>query len=161
MEYRDLYDINRNLTGEKILKDEPIPENKYIMMVVIFIRNGKNEFLIQKRSKEKGGLWATTGGHPKSGEDSLQCIITEVKEELGIDIKKPILFKKASGKNTLCDLYFLNKNININDIHLQKEEVNEVRWATIEEIEKLMQEKKFNKGHFMMFNDLLKYLKNT
>jgi len=158
MEYRDLYDINRNLTGEKILKDEPIPESKYIMMVVIFIKNNKNEFLIQKRSKEKGGLWATTGGHPKSGEDSLQGIITEVKEELGIDIQNPFLFKKASGKNTFCDLYFLNLNIEISNIIIQKEEVDEVKWASIDEIEKMFQEKNFNKGHYMMFKDCLEYL---
>lgn len=37
MEYRDLYDTNRVLTGEKISKNEKIPENKFILMVVIFI----------------------------------------------------------------------------------------------------------------------------
>ena len=30
MEYRDLYDLNRNLTGEKILKGEEIPDNRAI-----------------------------------------------------------------------------------------------------------------------------------
>ena len=100
MEYRDLYDNNRILTGEKILKNDKIPENKFILMVVIFIQNNKNEFLIQKRTIDKGGLWATTGGHPKSGDSSIEGIITEVKEELGISINKPILFKQASGKNS-------------------------------------------------------------
>lgn len=44
MEKRDLYDINRNLIGISILKNEPIPENTYIMMVVIFIQNDNDEF---------------------------------------------------------------------------------------------------------------------
>ena len=48
MEYRDLYNSDRILTGEKILKGEQIPENNYIMMVVIFIENNNHEFLIQK-----------------------------------------------------------------------------------------------------------------
>lgn len=158
MEYRDLYDNKRKKTDEKILKNAPIPENKYIMMVVIFIENDKNEFLIQKRCSEKGGKWATTGGHPKSGENSLDGILTEVKEELGIDIKNPILFKQASGKNTHCDLYYLKKNINIKELNIQEEEVDEVKWASIEEINDLMRNEKFNKGHYMMFKDCLEYL---
>ena len=76
MEKRDLYDINRNLTGETIYKGEPIPPNKYIVVVLSIIQNSKNEFLIQKRSLEKDGLYGSTGGHPKSGESSLEGIIT-------------------------------------------------------------------------------------
>ena len=81
MEYRDLYDKTRTLTSEKILSTEEIPQNRLILVVVIFIENSKGDFLIQKRSKKKDGLWATTGGHPKSGESSLNGIITEVKEK--------------------------------------------------------------------------------
>lgn len=59
MEKRDLYDINRNLTGETIYKGEPIPQNKYIVVVLCIIQNSKNEFLIQKRSLEKDGLYGS------------------------------------------------------------------------------------------------------
>lgn len=158
MEKRDLYNIERQLIGKSIYKTDEIPENTYILMVVIFIQNNKNEFLIQKRSSDKGGLWATTGGHPKSGETSLQGIITEVKEELNIDIDNPILFKQASGKNTLCDLYFLKKDIDINEITFQKEEVDGVKWASLEEIEALFKTGLFNKGHYMMFKDCLEFI---
>lgn len=158
MEKRDLYDINRNLIGKTVEKGQKIPNNTYIMMVVIFIQNDNNEFLIQKRSTDKGGKWATTGGHPKSGETSLQGVITEVKEELGIEINNPILFKQANGKDTICDLYYIKKNINIEDITLQREEVDNVKWASINEINDLMNNNEFNKGHYMMFNDCLKFL---
>ncbi|MBQ2407943.1 MAG: NUDIX domain-containing protein, partial [Bacilli bacterium] len=146
MEYRDLYDLNRNLTGEKILKGEEIPNNRAILMVVIFIENSKGQFLMQKRSKEKGGLWATTGGHPKTGESSLEGIITECNEELGIKINNPILFKKASGKQSFCDLYYLKEDINIDDIIIQKEEVDEVKWLSEDEIKELYNKGLFNKG---------------
>lgn len=158
MEKRDLYDINRNLIVKTVEKGQKIPNNTYIMMVVIFIQNDNNEFLIQKRSTDKGGKWATTGGHPKSGETSLQGVITEVKEELGIEINNPILFKQANGKDTICDLYYIKKNINIEDITLQREEVDNVKWASINEINDLMNNNEFNKGHYMMFNDCLKFL---
>ena len=49
MEKRDLYDINRNLTGETIFKDEKTPKDRYILVVLVFIQNSKGDFLIQKR----------------------------------------------------------------------------------------------------------------
>lgn len=158
MEFRDLYDENRNLTEDKISKNDPIPSDRFILMVVIFIQNNNDEFLIQKRVIEKGGKWATTGGHPKSGETSLQGILTEVKEELGIEIKNPLLFKQAGGKNTFCDLYYLKQDIDIQNITIQKEEVDDIKWASIDEIEKLLKNDEFNKGHYMMLQDCLEFL---
>lgn len=158
MEYRDLYDLNRNLTGEKILKGEEIPDNRAILMVVIFIENSKGQFLMQKRSSLKGGLWATTGGHPKTGETSLEGVLTECSEELGIEITNPTLFKQAAGKKAFCDLYYLKQDIDTSDIILQEEEVDEVKWLSIEEIELLNNTGQFNKGHYMMFKDCLEFL---
>ena len=61
MEKRDLYDADRNLTGETIFKGEKIPENKYILVVLSFIENSDGKFLIQKRSVQKNGKFASTG----------------------------------------------------------------------------------------------------
>lgn len=158
METRDLYDVHRNLIGKTIKKVDKIPNNTYIMMVVIFIQNNNNDFLIQKRSLDKGGKRATTGGHPKSGESSLQGIITEVEEELGIKINNPTLFKQANGKNTICDLYYIKDDIDISKVTIQKEEVETIKWASINEINNLMNNGEFNKGHYMMFKNCLEFL---
>ena len=77
MEYRDLYDENKNLTGEKILKGDDVPKGRYYITVAVFIENSKNEFLLQ--INKKYNMWTTTGGHPKSGESSLEGIVIEVK----------------------------------------------------------------------------------
>lgn len=158
MEKRDLYNNKRELLNQTIFKDEEIPENCYILMVVAFIQNSKGQFLIQKRSEAKGGEWAFTGGHPKSGETSIEGIKTEINEELGLTIENPILFKSAKGKNTFCDLYYIKQDIDINNIILQKEEVSDVRYATIQDIDKLFNDGLFKKGHYMMFKDCLDYL---
>ena len=71
IEKRDLYDINRVLTGKTIFKGDSIPDNNYIVVVLVFIQNSDGKFLIQKRSKIKNGKYATNGGHPKSGENSI------------------------------------------------------------------------------------------
>lgn len=158
MEKRDLYDQNKKLTGLTIFKDEEIKEGYYILMVVAFIQNSEGKFLIQKRSESKGGEWAFTGGHPKAGESSLEGIKTEVKEELGIEIDNPILFKEASGKNTFCDLYYIKQDVDLNEVAVQEEEVSEVKFASIEEIDNLFDNGLFKKGHYMMFKDCLEYL---
>ena len=99
IEKRDLYDKNRNLTGETIYKGEEIPEGKYINVVLVFIQNSEGKFLIQKRSEIKNGKYATTGGHPKSGETSIQGIITEVKEEIGVDVNPQDLVLYYEGRS--------------------------------------------------------------
>ena len=37
MELRDLYDANRNLTGEIIGKNQPVPQGRYYITVMVFI----------------------------------------------------------------------------------------------------------------------------
>ena len=122
MEKRDLYDINRVLTGETIYKGEKIPKNRYITVVISFMQNSKGEFLIQKRSDEKDGRYGSTGGHPKSGETSLEGMITEIKEEIGLKIKpselKLIFSDRQDSKQVFFDIYYLKKDFNISDLTL-------------------------------------------
>lgn len=160
MEKRDLYDKNRALIGKTILKDEQIPENTYCLMVMIFMENVDGRFLIQKRSKSKGGKWATTGGHPKAGEDSIQGLLTEVKEELNLDISKENiqLLKTKIGHGFICDLYYVKMNINLNDIICQEEEVTDVKLSTIDEIKEMINDGTFHKGHGQTFIKVLEIL---
>lgn len=161
MELRDLYDKDRKLTGEKIYKGQNIPQGRYYITVVIFIQNSKNEFLLQKRSKKKDGKWATTGGHPVSGQTSEEGIITEVKEELDIDIvsENIKLFKTIKTKDDFVDIYYLKEDVDITKIKIQKEEVSDIKWATIEEIKKLIKSEAFSTSHAEFFQFCLDYLK--
>lgn len=167
MEYqekRDLYDINRKLTGKTISKGEPIPDGNYIIVVLIFIQNNDGKFLIQKRSKIKNGKFATTGGHPKTGENSIQGIITEVKEEIGLDLKEKDLQLYYAGRSdkerVFWDDYYIKMDVpNIENLVLQKEEVESVCWLSIDEIKNLMKEDKFFKNHYEEFEILSKWLK--
>lgn len=161
MEKRDLYDENKILTGETIYKGQEVPKGRYYITVVVFIQNDKNEFLIQKRVAKKDGKWATTGGHPVSGETSKQGIITEIKEELSINVieNNLILFKTIKTEDDFVDIYYLKENINIDKIKIQKDEVEDVKWASKEEIEKLIENGQFSESHTEFFRDCLKFLK--
>ena len=162
MELRDLYDENKIPTWRTFVKGEQVPEGYYYLIVKIFIQNDKNEFLIQKRVERKGGRWSITGGHPKAGETSLEGIITETEEELGINVRneKLELFKTVKHNDQFFDLYFLKKDIDIKDINIQEEEVENVKWATLEEIEDMHKNEKFHEGDYILFEKCLEYLKN-
>lgn len=166
MEKRDLYDKNKNLTGKRIFKNFPIPNGYYILVVLIFIQNSDGKFLIQKRSKIKNGKYATTGGHPKSGQTSLEGAITEVQEEIGLDISNQDIKLFFSGKSdkekVFCDDYYINMDIpNIENLNLQKSEVSSICWLSIDEIKKLMHEGKFFASHYDDFEILLDWLENN
>ena len=160
MEYRDLYDKDRNLTGKTIAKGEEIPNGYYIRVVVCFMENSEGKFLMQKRSELKDGKWGTTGGHPKSGEDSLTGMYTEILEELGLDINKEELKLVTTEQDNkiICDIYYLKKDINLNEIVMQESEVADVKYLTLEEIEDLYENGEFKKSHYYMFHDFQKSL---
>ena len=165
MEKRDLYDANRNLTGETIFKGEKIPDGRYIVVVLVFIQNSDGKFLIQKRSKIKNGKFATTGGHPKSGESSIQGIISEVREEIGIELKEKDIQLYYTGRSdddrVFWDDYYIKLDVpNIEELKLQEEEVESLHWFTTDEIKELMKEDKFFKNHYEEFEILLEWLKN-
>lgn len=165
MEKRDLYDEKRNLTGETILKGEKIPEGKYIVVVLVFIQNSDGKFLIQKRSEKKNGKYATTGGHPKTGESSIEGIITEVKEEIGLDINPNELQLYFSGKSenerVFWDDYYIKMDVpNIKSLKLQEDEVSSVEWFSKKEIFDLMKQDKFFKNHFEEFEELISWLES-
>lgn len=162
-ELRDLYDINGNLTGKTYYKGNTIPNGYYPMVVMVVIRNSKGEFLMQKRSKQKGGDWGVTGGHPKSGEAPLEGIITEVKEELGLDFSNEnfILYDYGCDGKDCYKMYFINKDIDIKDIKIQEEELSEVKWFSIDELKHMVETKELNENQISCFVKVCEFLKQN
>ncbi len=162
MEKRDLYDGNRRMTGELIEKGQKVPKGKYYITVVVWIQNSKGEFLIQKTASSKSHMWATTGGHPKAGESSLDGIITEIREELGLEVPKDKLrlFKTIKTDDDFVDVYYLNMDIDIREIIVQKDEVEKVKWASVKKIKRLIKMGLFLPSHIEFFQWCLDYLTN-
>ena len=127
MEKRDLYNIEKINTRKTIFKEERPPENFYTLVVLALIQNSKNEILVQKRSKQKGGEFGLTSGHPKSGETSLSGIITEIKEELGVEAKpqelKLMYSERDDVNRCFYDLYYLKKDYDENERNFKKKKL--------------------------------------
>lgn len=166
MELLDIYDNEGNKTGKVIKRGDKsvqLTENEHIAVAVIFIENSKGEFLMQKTSQEKGGLFSSTGGHIDSGETPLSTIKREVEEELGINVDNEpieeygfILYDKP-----LRYMFYLNKDIDINDIKVQDEEVEYVKYMTKEEILNLIDNKQITESHGIIFNKILELKSNS
>ena len=159
-ELRDLYDINSNKTNKTYYKGDVIPNGYYPMVVMVVIRNIKGEFLMQKRSLAKGGNWGVTGGHPKSGQTPLEGIITEVQEELGLDFshEKFIQFDAGCDKKDCYKMYLVNKDINMEDITIQKEELSEVKWFSMDELKDMAIKGELTENQIACFEKVCRYL---
>lgn len=160
MELLDVYDSNGNVTGRKIIRGDKtavLDENEHIAVAVIFIENDNGEFLIQKTSKEKGGEFSSTGGHVDSGETPLMSIKREVKEELGVNVDNEEIeeYGFMLFDMPLRYLFYLKKNIPINKITIQKEEVDYVEYMSISKINELIENNQMLKSHGIMFNELM------
>ena len=135
-------------TGKVATRDECHQKGLWHRAVYAFIIDKKRNVLLQKRSANKKmwpNMWdVTVGGHVDSNEFGRQALIREVKEELGIDIKDEdikylIGSTSINKKENIIDkhyneCYLITKEIDIEKIDLQEEEVSEVKFFTKKEI---------------------------
>lgn len=162
-ELRDLYDINSVRTGKTYYKGDSIPEGYYPMVVMAVIRNSKGEFLMQKRVESKGGDWGVTGGHPKAGETPIEGILTEVKEELGLDFSKDdfTLYDSGCDGKDCYKMYLVNKDIDLNDIIIEEEELTEVRWFSMDELDNMVSTGELNPDQIACFKKVCKFIEKN
>ncbi len=108
------------------------------------------EVLLQKRSFIKdsfpGCLDISSAGHIPAGSDYKESAIRELQEELGIVAKQDELIlcgqrrfwleKNFHGKdffdNQISNIYILNRNMEVDEFIIQKEEIDLVRWVEYE-----------------------------
>ena len=145
MELVDLYDGQKELTNETVDK-KAVPDGKFRLSVHVWITNDKGELLVQQRlatAHKFPNMWAVTGGSVKAGETSLDGVLRELSEELGINASKEEMKFIASYRRIkdYVDVWVLNKNINIDDIVMQEDEVQDVKWVTLEEFENMLNNK--------------------
>lgn len=163
MELRDLYNKNKEKTNETIYATEEIPENRYILVVLVLIQNPQGKILVQKRTKQKGGEYALTSGHAKSGETPLQGIVSEIKEELGLTVLPEelslIYSERNDEKKSFYDLFYLQNGYDISKMNLQKEEVEEVKWLSEDEVRALCSNNNFKTSHIEAFEIIMNKIK--
>ena len=148
MEFWDIYDVNRNKTG-RTMERGPVPEGDYHLVVHVCIFNSKGKMLIQQRQSYKEGwpnLWdISVGGSAVHGDSSQKAAEREVKEELGliIDLSNVRPHFTNNFDRGFDDFYLVEQEVNLEELVLQEEEVQAVKWATKEEILELLSREEF------------------
>ena len=162
MELLDVYNSKGEITGKIVprgSKDEAFGPDEHIAVAIIYIENSKGEFLIQKTSKEKGGIYSSTGGHIDHGETPYETIVRETKEEIGLDISN----ENVISLGHICVdfpvrfIFYLKKDVNIDDLVLDKTEVESMHYMTKEDLRKVIDEGKMHKGLIFVLEEVLKY----
>ena len=145
----DIYDINKKKTGKTAERGVyQFKGGEYHIVVAGIIINAKKEILISKRApyKKFGLMWEFPGGSILAGETSIDGIIREIREELGIKFsKKEAIFFKEIRKDKLTpdfkELWIFRREINEKEITFPDGEAIEYKWVTIKEFIKMYNQK--------------------
>ncbi len=152
MERFDVYDKNRVPKGYTYPRGTKLKEDEYRTVIHICIFNQNGEMLIQQRADCKK-LWPnawdiTAGGNVTAGESSSESASRELYEELGLDVDFSNIRPHftINFENGFDDYYFLTMNPNLDSLTLQEDEVQNVKWASKEDIKEL-----FDDGEFLPY----------
>lgn len=150
----DLYNENRELLGKDHVRGEQLPAGCYHLVVLVWIRNSKGEYLISQRSANRPTyplMWECTGGSVVKGEDSLSAAIREVKEEIGVELTPEnghVLFTKTreiiEGKvyRDIVDVWLFEYDGAVDLANATTDEVAQAMWMDREQIRELFEQKK-------------------
>lgn len=149
MERWDLYTENRELTQKEHIRGNKIPENCFHLVVHVWIKNAKGEYLISQRAADRPTfplLWECVGGSVLKGENSLQGAVREVKEEVGIDLEsangKLIFSKTRKPFSDILDVWLFQYDGDVCLKNATTNEVKQVIWMDRKQIEELFEQKK-------------------
>ena len=138
MEYNDIYDKNRNLTGRVHRRGTAWRRGEFGLVVCVWVYDGHGSILLTRRAPGKtyAGTWENSGGAVKAGEDSLTAIQRELWEETGIRAE-PDAFEflnTSRDRNCFYDHYCLHWQGSVEDIVLLPGETDGVQWASFDQI---------------------------
>lgn len=149
MEIWDTYDKNRIRTEERMFRGDSFKDGHYHLIVHVCIFSTEGKMLIQRRQPFKEGWpgrWdLTVGGSAVSGENSREAAERELFEELGIlysleHLRPHLTINFDKGFD---DYYLLEQDIQLSSLKLQKDEVQDAKWAELPEIIELIRKDEF------------------
>lgn len=155
-ELLDIWDASGKPTGQVIEKSIAHQKGLFHPTVHVWFYTSTPSLLLQKRGANKEtfpNLWdVSVAGHVSSGESILDGALREIKEEIGLQLKSDDLLLIDVRKNInqfsngIIDCEFQHVFLSelktgVKDLVIQKEEVDDVRLFSFEEMEICMQQK--------------------
>jgi len=143
-EFWDVYDAERKYTGRVHTRGEPLPPGDYHLVVHVWVLNSRGEFFTTLRSPEKDylpNMWEACGGSATAGEDSLTAALREFREETGITLRPECgerVIAYCRHESDFVDVWLFRQDMDVNDFMPRPGETVQARWATPEEILRMM-----------------------
>lgn len=144
MEQWDILDEFKESTGKTWVRGNEMMKGDFHQVVHIWIMNKEGQFLIQQRQPWKKGwpsMWdCAAAGAVLLGETSEMGAIRETKEELGeeLDMEQAEMIFTIKFSRGFDDHWLVKQEIDMQQLHLQYEEVADAKWATKDEILELV-----------------------
>ena len=145
MEWNDVYDRDRKLTGRIHKRGTPWGPGEYGMVVCVWVHDGRGNILLTRRAPGQSfaGTWENSGGAAQAGESSRQAIVRELFEETGIraNAEDFEFLSTTWDRNMFYDHYCLQARVSLDQIRLLPGETDAVRWATFAQIHEMIETK--------------------
>jgi 8-oxo-dGTP diphosphatase len=143
LELWDVLDGDGRRKGRVMVRGDEIQPGDYHLVVHVWIKNDRGEYLIQKRAdtvEQWPGVWATTGGSVIAGEDSLSGAVREVKEELGLALDSSTLRRlmRHARRTALVDVWLAEVATEDTSGSYPGPEVSEIMWASKRQIKDMI-----------------------
>lgn len=150
----DIYNVNRERTGEVLPRDTRLKKGQYMLYVLAVLEDEYGKILATKRSLNKkwgAGAWEVPGGSAKAGEDSTTAVVREVLEETGLDVsgcKSKLIYSYVnedteSGDNYFVDIYHFKGCFDKSRIRVKSDEIIDYKFLDSHDIKQLKEEDGF------------------
>lgn len=165
MEYWDIYDVNKQVTGRKMKRNDwHMQPGDYHLTVLALVCDETGRILITQRKADKEWAalkWEIPGGGVRAGETSQQAVLREVAEETGLHFtadQAQLIHtyrsdSPAEQNNYFVDIYRFQAPFTEKDVTIQADEVESFKLATPDEIRALGAQDDFL--HFQRLENLL------
>lgn len=150
----DIYDSKNRPLNEKKMKSEAHRKGLWHRVAHVWIYNSNKEIMLQLRAKDKEvypNMWdISVAGHISAGEKEIVSAMREIEEEIGLKIKESELqllnirnvqfTTNTTINNEIIYLYLLKYDGNIKQLKIQEEELQEIKFFKLNELEKQLKE---------------------
>ncbi len=145
MEWNDIYDSRRKLTGRVHRRGTPWRRGEYGLVVCVWVYDGNGNVLMTRRApgKSYAGTWENSGGAAQAGEDSRTAIARELFEETGIraEAEEFELIASDRDRSSFYDFYCLKRSTPLDQIVLLPGETDDAKWVSLQEVHRMIRDK--------------------
>lgn len=139
MEILDVYDADHQKTGRTRPRGQRFAAGEYVLCGTAVLRDADRYLITQRHPQKSMGLrWEFPGGTVAAGETGLYTAVRELYEEVGVTITEqqvtPLGSVRIEQAQLIVDVYIAEKEIRLEELVLQQDEVVDARIALAEYI---------------------------